>query len=125
MQGLAVTGVRPIIVGGAASLVVPGTGGRTVLDDPRFLAPAARHVGEVSLEQYRAYQAEQAVDWAYLSPPALLFAGTRTGRYRLGTDELLLDENGDSRLSMEDLAVVLLDEAERPRHHQVRFTAAY
>jgi len=64
-------------------------------------------------------------DWTYLSPPASLYAGSRTGEYRLGTDELLIDDEGNSRLSMEDLAVVLLDEAERPRHQLMRFTAAY
>ncbi|MFT5357742.1 MAG: hypothetical protein ACI9KE_004979 [Polyangiales bacterium] len=45
--------------------------------------------------------------------------------YRLGTDELLLDSEGTSRISMVDLAVALLDEAERPKHHRMRFTAAY
>jgi putative NADH-flavin reductase len=125
MNGLAETQVRALIVGGAASLLIPGMDGKTVLDDPRYLSPAFRHVGEASLAQYRAYIDESRVNWTYLSPPASLFAGSRTGDYRLGTDELLLDEEGKSRLSMEDLAVVLLDEAERPRHQLMRFTAAY
>jgi putative NADH-flavin reductase len=125
MKGLGVTGARVLIVGGAASLIVPGTSGRTVLDDARYLAPSFRHVGEVSLDQYRACLAEKTVDWAYLSPPASLFPGTRTGSYRLGRDELLVDDEGRSRISMEDLAAVILDEAERPQHHQTRFTAAY
>ena len=125
MSGLAETGVRTLIVGGAASLRVPGTNGITVLDDPRYLSPAYRHVGETSLAQFRACIDERRVDWAYLSPPATLFAGKRTGDYRLGTDELLLDADGNSRISMEDLAVVLLDEAEHPRHQRMRFTASY
>lgn len=125
MKGLTTTGVRTLIVGGAATLTVPGTSGRTVLDDARYLSPSFRHVGEVSRDQYRACLAEQTVDWAYLSPPASLFPGTRTGSYRLGANELLLDSDGQSRISMEDLAVVILDEAECPRHHQTRFTAAY
>ena len=125
MNGLAETQVRTLIVGGAATLAVPGTDGKTVLDDPRYLSPAFRHVGEASLAQYRVCIDEHRVDWTYLSPPASLFAGSRTGHYRLGTDELLLDADGNSRLSMEDLAVVLLDEAERPRHQHMRFTAAY
>ncbi len=125
MRGLATTGVRSLIVGGAATLTVPGTSGRTVLDDARYLSPSFRHVGEVSRDQYRTCLAEKTVDWAYLSPPANLFPGTRTGNYRIGTDELLLDADGQSRISMEDLAVVILDEAECPRHHRTRFTAAY
>jgi putative NADH-flavin reductase len=125
MRGLATTGVRSLIVGGAATLTVPGTSGRTVLDDARYLSPSFRPVGEVSRDQYRTCLAEKTVDWAYLSPPANLFPGTRTGNYRIGTDELLLDADGQSRISMEDLAVVILDEAECPRHHRARFTAAY
>ena len=125
MNGLAETQVRTVIAGGAATLAVPGMDGKTVLDDPRYLAPAYRHVGEASLAQHRACMDEHRVNWTYLSPPASLFAGSRTGHYRLGTDELLLDEDGNSRLSIEDLAVVLLDEAEQPRHQHKRFTAAY
>jgi len=125
MRGLATTGVRSLIVGGAATLTVPGASGRTVLEDARYLSPSFRHVGEVSRDQYRTCLAEQTVDWAYLSPPASLFPGTRTGNYRIGADELLLDADGQSRISMEDLAVVILDEGECPRHHRVRFTAAY
>ena len=125
MKGMVDTGARLLISGGAARLEVPNTGGTMVLDDSRYLPSAARHIGEVSLDQYCACRAEQTVDWAYLSPAASLFAGTRTGSYRLGKDELLLDENGESRISMEDLAVVLLDEVDRPRHHRTGFTAAY
>jgi len=65
------------------------------------------------------------VDWTYLSPPALLEPGERTGAYRLGGDELLTDARGRSAISMADLAVALLDEAERPRHRRARFTVAY
>lgn len=125
MDGLAGTGVRLLIVGGAASLAVPGTDGRRVLDDPRFLSPDARRIGEASLAQYNACLSEQRVDWVYVCPPADLVSGRRTGSYRLGHDELLLDQQGRSRLSIADLAVVLLDEALSPRHHRTRITAAY
>ena len=125
MDGVARTGARLLIVGGAATLKVPGTGGRTVLDDTRFLPASARHIGQSSADQYAVCSTEDRVDWAYLCPPADLAPGERTGNYRLGRDELLLDGDGNSTISMEDLAVVLLDEAERPQHHQMRFTAAY
>ncbi|MEU7859751.1 NAD(P)H-binding protein [Nonomuraea sp. NPDC049141] len=125
LAGLAGTGVRLLLVGGAAGLTVPGSGGRTVLDDPRFMSDAYRDIALACNGQLEACRAETGVDWAYLSPAALLAPGERTGAYRLGTDELLVDAGGNSAISLEDLAVVLLDEAERPRHHRVRFTAAY
>jgi len=125
LDGLAQTGVRLLIVGGAATLTVPDTGGKTVLEDANFLPVSARHIGKASADQLSACLAETRVDWAYLSPAAQFAPGERTGNYRLGTDELLLDAEGISKISMEDLAVVLLDEAEQPKHHRIRFTAAY
>jgi len=125
MEGLASTGVRLLIVGGAASLTVPGGNGKKVIDAPQFLAPSLRHIGEASFAQYETSLQERRVDWSYLSPPADLKPGKRTGKYRLGRDELVVDCHGTSSLSIEDLAVVVLDEAENPRHHQTRFTAAY
>ncbi|MFB9837076.1 NAD(P)-dependent oxidoreductase [Actinoallomurus acaciae] len=115
---------RLLIVGGAATLTVPGTGG-TVVDAPDFpadLRPIARACAE-QLTVCRA--ADPDVDWVYLSPPALLDPGERTGTYRTGTDTLLVDGSGRSAISMEDLAVALLDEAERPAHHRTRFTVAW
>ncbi|MEV5709104.1 NAD(P)H-binding protein [Actinoallomurus sp. NPDC052274] len=124
LAGLAGTGVRLLVVGGAATLTVPGTGGLAVVDEPGF--PAAwRDIALACADQLAACQAETGVDWTYLSPPALLEPGERTGAYRLGTDELLTDAEGRSWISMEDLAVALLDEAERPRHHRRRFTVAH
>ena len=96
-----------------------------VLDDSRFLPAAARQIGEVSLDQYRACLAETTVDWTYLSPPASLTPGKRTGAFRMGRDELLLDEKQRSQISMEDLAVAMLDEIEHARLHRTRFTVAY
>jgi len=124
LTGLAGSGARLLVVGGAASLAVPGAGGGTVLDDPGF--PAAwRGIALACNEQLELCRAEAEVDWTYLSPAALTEPGQRTGNYRLGRDELVVDAEGNSAISMEDLAVVLLDEAERPRHHRTRFTAAY
>ncbi|WP_431040648.1 NAD(P)-dependent oxidoreductase [Streptomyces sp. P1-3] len=124
LAGLAGTGVRLLVVGGAATLTLPGTGGLTVVDGPDFPADL-RAIALACADQHQVCRAETAVDWAYLSPPMLLEPGERTGRYRLGGDELLVDAEGNSAISMEDLAVALLDEAERPRHHRARFTVAY
>ncbi len=125
MDGLARTGVRLLFVGGAARLTVPGSGGTALIDDPKFLPASSRVIAQACLDQFEACRAETRVDWAYLSPPAQMEPGERTGNYRLGTNELVLDAEGNSKISTEDLAVVLLDEAEQPKHHRVGFTAAY
>ncbi|MCT8997623.1 NAD(P)-dependent oxidoreductase [Chelativorans intermedius] len=122
--GLSRTGVRLLLVGGAASLVVPDTGG-LVVDDPRYVPPAWRDIALACCEQLAVCRTQGDVDWAYLSPPALLEPGERTGRYRLGRDELLIGADGRSRISMEDFAVALIDEAERCSHRQARFTVGY
>ncbi|WP_371749522.1 NAD(P)H-binding protein [Streptomyces sp. NBC_01283] len=125
LSGLHGTGVRLLLVGGAAGLTVPGTGGTMVVDAPDF-PPSLRPIALACNEQLDACRTTgHDVDWAYASPPALLEPGVRTGRFRLGTDELIVDADGVSALSMEDFAVALLDEAERPKHHRARFTAAY
>jgi putative NADH-flavin reductase len=121
LAGAAKAGTRLLVVGGAATLTVPGAGGRTVVEMPDF-PPAWRPIALACAEQLAVCRADTGADWAYLSPPALLEPGERTGRYRLGADELVTDERGVSRLSVPDLAVALLDEAEHPRHHRTRFT---
>ncbi|WP_406194195.1 NAD(P)H-binding protein [Kitasatospora sp. NBC_01560] len=124
LAGLAGTGVRLLLVGGAGSLTLPGGGGATVVDDPGF-PPSWLPIAVACADQLALCRTETELDWAYLSPAALLEPGERTGRYRLGRDELVVDADGTSAISMEDLAVVLVDEAEHPAHHRTRFTAAY
>lgn len=118
------TGIRLLFVGGAATLTVPGTGGVTVMDEPGF-PESLRPIARACAEQLAVCRAATHADWTYLSPPAELHTGVRTGRYRLGRDALVVDRHGRSALSYADLAVVLLDEAERCAHRGVRFTAAY
>lgn len=126
LSGLDRTGVRLIVVGGAGSLTVPGTRGVLAIDDPAYVPTAWRHIALASNAQFDAVRTTGTdVDWTYLSPSALLEPGRRTGTFRLGTDELLVDAEGNSALSMEDLAVAVLDEAEHPEHHRSRFTAGY
>ena len=52
-------------------------------------------------------------------------SGVRKGVYRLGLDHPVTDVNGRSVLSVEDVAVVIVDEIEHPKHIRKRFTAAY
>lgn len=123
LAGTARAGVRLLLVGGAATLTVPGTDA-TVLDDPDF-PEALRPIATACAEQHAVCLADGVADWTYVSPPALLEPGERTGRYRLGTDELLVDAEGNSTISTADFAVALLDEAERPTHRRTRFTVGY
>jgi putative NADH-flavin reductase len=117
LAGVAETGARLLAVGGAATLVTPA--GHTVEEAPDFpdeLKPIAR----ACAEQLAVYLADSVADWTYLSPPALLEPGERTGVFRVGGDEQV-----GSTISVEDLAVALLDEAETPKHQRKRFTVGY
>lgn len=116
--------VRIVLVGGAASLLLPDRSGHTVLTAPGFLPDAVVPIARACQAQYELCLAEERADWSYLCPPAVLAPGHRTGRYRLGADALLCDAQGNAAISMEDFAVALLDEAETPRHVRKRFTVA-
>jgi uncharacterized protein len=65
---------------------------------------------------------ERELNWTFLSPSAIFVPGERTGKFRLGTDRLLISDDGESRISMEDFAIALVDEPETPRHPRQRFT---
>lgn len=116
---------RFITIGGAGSLfIAPNV---QLIDTPQFPkeifdgANAARHYLEIIKE-------EKDLDWAFFSPAIEMHQGTKTGRtgkYRLGLENPVFNEEQRSILSVEDLAVVIADEVETPKHHQVRFTAAY
>lgn len=115
--GAAESGVRLLVVGGSAPLLVPGTN-RRALDDPTWVPASIRAIAQASLDQLLALQRHPHTDWLYLAPPAIFEPGERTGHYRRGADELLLAADGSSRLSMADFAIGVLDEAEQPRAHQ-------
>jgi len=68
---------------------------------------------------------EADLNWTYLSPSAFFGPGPRTGKFRVGGDQLLVDASGQSHVSMEDYAIALVDELERPRHLRQRFTVGY
>ena len=70
-------------------------------------------------------RAEKELNWTFLSPSALFTAGDRTGKFRLGTDQLLTAADGKSSISYQDFAVALADEIDRPAHIRRRFTVGY
>jgi len=78
-----------------------------------------------ALKAYDEIRTVDDLDWTAISPPASIAAGQRTGKFRLGLDQLVEDAKGESRISREDFAVAILDEIEKPRHVRKRFTAAY
>lgn len=118
-----VSGVpRYLVVGGAGSLeVAPGV---KLVDTPQFPAiyRDEAKAGGVFLGKLKA---EPVLAWTFLSPSAVIQPGERTGRFRLGTDQLLVDAAGNSAISAEDYAVALIDELETPKHIRMRFTVGY
>lgn len=113
---------RILVVGGAGSLeVAPGV---QVLDTPSFPAQW-RATAEGAREALKTLRASSGLAWTMLSPSAEIAPGERTGRFRLGTDQLLVDDTGRSHISVEDYAVAMVDELEQARHTGRRFTAGY
>lgn len=107
-------GVRVLVVGGAGALRSPDDQGLLVADNPAYVPAELKLIAAAGIAQLRTCQAHADADWVYLSPPALLEPGDRTGRYRRGTDTLLTGADGRSWISAEDLAVAVVDELENP-----------
>ncbi len=113
---------RLMVVGGAASLeVAPG---KVLFDAPGF-PEAYKPEAAAGRKFLDALRADQNLDWTFLSPSAEFVPGERTGKFRLGGDQLLSDANGKSWISMEDFAIAFADELETPKHSRQRFTVGY
>ena len=112
---------RYLVVGGAGSLeVAPGV---KLIDTPQFPAiyKTEAAAGSAFLDLLRK---EAKLDWTFLSPSAMFVPGERTGKFRLGGNQLLSNEKGSS-ISFEDYAMALVDEIEKPAHSRQRFTVGY
>ncbi|HKR80476.1 MAG TPA: NAD(P)-dependent oxidoreductase [Nitrospira sp.] len=123
INGVKKAGVKRLLfVGGAGSLEVrPGV---QSVDLPAF--PAEYKQGALATrETLNMLRQEQGLQWSFLSPSADLFPGQRTGTFRLGTDQLLKDATGQSRISVQDYAMAMIDEVEHPNHIRQRFTVGY
>lgn len=114
---------RLLIVGGAATLFVkPGV---RLIDTgviPDSFLPGVKGIGDVYLN---ILTNEKEIDWVFFSPAGSLEPGERTAKYRLGKDDLLVDEHGSSRISVQDYAKAMIDELEDKGHHRERFTIGY
>lgn len=127
VEGAKRSGVqRLLIVGGAGTLFVkPGVRLVDTGTLPEAWLPGVKSLGEFYLDTLTK---EKEIDWVFFSPAGNLGnmgPGVRTGKYRLGKDDMLFDEKGESFISVEDYAVAMIDELEQKSHHHERFTAAY
>lgn len=112
---------RYLVVGGAGSLeIAPG---QRVVDLPDFPA-AYKAEATKGAEFLDRLKQEKQLDWTFLSPSAEFVPGERTGKFRIGKDNLLSNDGG-SRISFEDYAIALVDEIEKPQHSRQRFTVGY
>ena len=113
---------RFLVVGGAGSLeVAPGA---ALIDQPNF-PEVARPEATAGRDFLNVLKTERDLDWTFLSPSAFFGPGERTGKFRVGKDQLLTAADGQSKISMEDYAVALADEIEQPKHRRQRFTVGY
>lgn len=114
---------RLLCVGGAGTLFcAPGL---RVVDSgaiPDAIMDGVKSLGEFYLN---TLMNEKTIDWIFFSPAGTLESGKRTGKFRLGKDDLIVDENGISHISVEDYAVAMVDELENPKHHYERFIIGY
>ena len=114
--------VRVLWVGGAGGLET--SLGVRVVDAPAF--PTAIKPGSLAMaEALEQLRREPTLEWSYLAPSANMHESLRTGKFRLGADKLLVDAAGKSSISVQDFAVAMIDELERPAHIRQRFTVGY
>lgn len=113
---------RVLWAGGAGGLEVkPGVRVIDNPDMPTWVKPGSL----ATINALEQLQNEPELEWSYLSPSAELKPGQRTGKFRLGSDQLLVDAAGKSQISVQDYAVAMIDELEHPAHVHQRFTVGY
>ena len=113
---------RLLVVGGAGSLeVAPGV---QLVDTPEF-PPVYKAEALAGRDFLTVLRGEKELEWTYVSPSAFFSPGERTGKFRIGQDQLLVSGSGESKISMEDFAIAFADEIEQPEHLRQRFTVGY
>lgn len=113
--------VRLVVVGGAGGLqVAPGV----MLVDSEYFPEPYQPIARAHVKAMNVLRAS-SIDWTYLAPAAYFEPGERTGKFRLGKDELIANAEHESRISMEDYAIALVDELEKPQHRRQRFSVGY
>ncbi|WP_035351171.1 NAD(P)-dependent oxidoreductase [Edaphobacter aggregans] len=114
-------GPRLVVVGGAGQLeVAPGV---TVIKSghlPQEYMPIA-----LSHEKAAQVLKGSDINWTYIAPAAFFIPGERTGKYRTGTNNLVMDGKGESKITFADYAIALVDEMEKPKHERALFSVGY
>lgn len=118
------TGVSKLVwVGGAGSLeVAPGV---KLVSLPQFPAEYKDEALGMSdaLDVFRT--SDSPLNWSFISPAAKIFPGEQLKQYRVGYDQLLTDEQGESNISASDYAWALLDILEQNLYVKQRVGVAY
>ncbi len=113
---------RYIAVGGAGSLeTAPG---KLVKDSPTIPPEWMPAINEGS-ELLKLLRADPQLDWTFFSPAIVIGPGERTGKFRLGGDQVITAPDGKSSISYDDYAIAFVDELEKPQHIRRRFTIGY
>jgi len=115
---------RLLVMGGAASL--KNAEGVRLYDTPGFPENIKPFV-KPAIDFLEELKQETEVDWTFFSPAMTIFVGPRQGpgSFRLGKDELVVDANGESKISYADYAIAMVDELEQHQHSRSRFTVGY
>ncbi|MBE8715192.1 NAD(P)-dependent oxidoreductase [Sphingobacterium hungaricum] len=115
---------RYVVIGGAGSLYI---GDKQLIEDENF--PKAIKPGALAATEYlEVIKREDELDWTFFSPSIEMSpetSGKRTGKYRTGLENPVFNDEGRSVISVEDLAVAIVDELENNKFVQKRFTAGY
>ncbi|MBK5722075.1 NAD(P)H-binding protein [Dysgonomonas sp. Marseille-P4677] len=112
---------RYIVIGGAGSLFIDG---KQIVDSPDF--PEQIKGGATAARDYlNLLKKETELDWTLVSPALDMFPGERTGKYRLNTESPVFDNEGDSKISVQDFAVAVVDELKNHKYSRLRFTVGY
>lgn len=114
-------GKRLIVVGGAGSLEIDG---KQLVDGPNF-PDAYKDGARAARDALAALRTETGLEWSFISPAIMMAPGERTAKFRIGSDQPVFDAKGESHISVQDLAVAIVDEAETPKHTGKRFTVGY
>ena len=122
LAGGKVSGPRLLVVGGAGGLnVAPGL----TLHDSGHLPEPYLPISASHIKVYKSLLQNNTVNWTYFAPAGFFQPGERTGKFRLGKDDLIIGADGNSSISMEDYAIAAVDEIEKPQHVNERFTIGY
>lgn len=127
LQSLGASGPRLIVVGGASTLdATPGGRSRVQVMADENRLPAG--IGNMLMGHQLALDHLRATDgirWTVETPAGSIKPGERTGKFRLGENTAVTDASGNSAISMEDFAVAMVNEMEKPQYIGRRFTVGY